>query len=270
MTILSLERFFSPADHAAIEAAVREVEAQSAGEIIPYAVERSDRYARAIWTAATLGALAGSLAAAVIRWSGEFWGGPVALWIALPPATGAALGWLAAFILPALRRLLVPPEVLAERVRQRAAQAFVEEEVFRTRDRSGVLIFLSLFEHRVVVRADRGLDGVVSPREWEEVVDGHRGRHAPGPAGAGPGRRHPAMRGPGRAASRQGRTIGTSFRVSSAWAASEPPHRRSGQAPARAGNRARFTRLSARRASRCCSPPPSPWPRRRCRSSAPG
>ena len=90
------------------------MEAQSAGEIIPYAVERSDRYARAIWTAATLGALAGSLAAAVIRWSGDFWGGPVALWIALPPATGAALGWLAAFILPALRRLLVPPEVLAE------------------------------------------------------------------------------------------------------------------------------------------------------------
>jgi putative membrane protein len=171
VTILSLERFFSPADHAAIEAAVREVETQSAGEIVPYAVERSDRYARAIWTAATLGALAGSLAAALIRWSGDFWGGPVALWIALPPATGAALGWLAAFILPALRRLLVPPEVLAERVRQRADQAFVEEEVFRTRDRSGVLIFLSLFEHRVVVRADRGLDGVVSPHEWKEVVE---------------------------------------------------------------------------------------------------
>jgi putative membrane protein len=65
----------------------------------------------------------------------------------------------------------VPPEVLAERVRQRADQAFVEEEVFRTRDRSGVLIFLSLFEHRVVVRADRGLDGVVSPHEWKEVVE---------------------------------------------------------------------------------------------------
>lgn len=150
---------------------MREVEAQSAGEIVPYAVERSDRYARAVWTAATLGALAGSLAAALIRWSGDFWGGPVALWIALPPATGAALSWLAAATLPALRRLLVPPDVLAERVRQRAAQAFVDQEIFRTRDRSGVLIFLSLFERRVVVRADRGLDGVVSPQEWEEVVE---------------------------------------------------------------------------------------------------
>jgi putative membrane protein len=185
VTALPLERFFSSADHAAIEAAVREGEARSAGEIVPYAVERSDPYARALWTAATLGALVGALTAALIRWAGDVWGGPVALWIALPPATGAALGWLAALALPALRRLLVPPEVLAERVRQRATQAFVEEEVFRTRDRSGILIFVSLFERHVVVRADRGLDGVVTPREWEEVVAGivagmRRGQ--PGPA----------------------------------------------------------------------------------------
>ncbi len=172
MTALSLERFFSPADHAAIEAAVREAETRSAGEVVPYAVERSDRYARAVWTAATLGALAGALAAALIRWSGDFWGGPVALWIALPPATGAALAGLAAFALPALRRLLVSPEVMAERVRQRAAEAFLAEEIFRTRDRTGILIFVSLFERRVVVRADRGLDGVVTPGEWEEIVAG--------------------------------------------------------------------------------------------------
>jgi putative membrane protein len=122
----------------------------------------------------------------------------VALWIALPPATGAALGWLAAFTLPALRRLLVPPDVLAERVRQRAAQAFVDQEIFRTRDRSGVLIFLSLFERRVVVRADRGLDGVVAPHEWEEVVEaiaaGMR-RGQPGPALADGIRRCAALAG---------------------------------------------------------------------------
>jgi putative membrane protein len=185
MTALSLERFFSPADHAAIEAAVREVEARSAGEIVPYAVERSDRYTRALWTASTLGALAAAAAAALLRWTGDFWGGPIVLWIALPPGAGAALGWLTALAVPALRRALVPPGVLAERVRQRAMQAFVEERVFGTRERTGILIFLSLLEHRVVVLADRGLDGHVTPREWEEVVDsiaaGMR-RGQPGPA----------------------------------------------------------------------------------------
>jgi putative membrane protein len=169
---VSLERFFSPTDHAAIEAAVREAEGRSAGEIVPYALERSDRYVRALWTAATLGALGASLAAALLPWASDAWDGPAALWIALPPAAGAALGWLAALTVPALRRALVPPEVMAERVHQRATQAFLEEEVFRTRDRTGILIFLSLFEHRVVVLADRGLDGRVAPREWEEIVAG--------------------------------------------------------------------------------------------------
>lgn len=181
----SLERFFSPPDHAAIEAAIRELEAQSAGEIVPYAVERSDHYVRAIWTASTLGALAAALAAALIRGTGDLWGGPIVLWITLPPGTGAALGWLAALALPALRRALVPSDVLTERVRQRATQAFVEEEVFRTRARSGILIFLSLFERRVVVLADRGLERHVTPGEWEEVVAGIAAgmrRGQPGPA----------------------------------------------------------------------------------------
>jgi putative membrane protein len=182
---VSIERFFTPADRAAIEAAVREVEGRSAGEIVPYVVERSDRYVRADWTGAALGALAASLAAAFVRWAGDFWGISVAIWIALPPAAGAALGWLATLAFPALRRTLVGPEALAVRVQQRAIQAFLEEEVFRTRDRTGVLILVSLFEHRVVVLADRGLAGLVSGSEWEAVVvsvaAGIR-RGEPGPA----------------------------------------------------------------------------------------
>jgi putative membrane protein len=172
VTALAFDRVFSPSDHAAIESAVRDAETRSSGEIVPYAVERSDRYTRALWTASTLGALVAALAAASIRWAGDFWGGPIVLWIALPPGSGAALGWLAALVLPGLRRVLVPPDVLTERVRQRATQAFVEEEVFRTRERTGILIFLSLFERRVVVLADRGLDGRVTPHEWDEVVAG--------------------------------------------------------------------------------------------------
>ena len=39
-----------------------------------------------------------------------------------------------------------------------AMAAFVEEEVFSTRDRTGILLFLSLFEHRVVVLGDSGIN----------------------------------------------------------------------------------------------------------------
>lgn len=166
------EAFFSPEDEAAIEAAVREAEAATAGEIVPYAVGRSDVYASAVWKAAVVGAVLLSTAAAVVYEAGRFWGALLPLWIALPPGAGAALGFLAATVFPPLRRWLTPPEVIELRVRQRALAAFVSEEVFRTRDRTGILIFVSLFERRVVVLGDAGINASVAPAQWTEVVDG--------------------------------------------------------------------------------------------------
>jgi putative membrane protein len=161
---------FSPADHVAIEAAVREVERRTAGEVVPYVVERSDSYARGLWIAATLGALVAGAAAAGLHQATAGWGDAPALWIALPPLAGAAAGWLVALALPALRRRLVSAEVLDERVRQRARSAFLDEEVFRTRDRTGVLLFLSLLERRVLVLPDRGIAARVPPGEWDAVA----------------------------------------------------------------------------------------------------
>jgi len=54
---MDLQRFFSPADREAIEAAVREVELTTAGEIVPFAVGRSDAYVAASWKGALSGAL---------------------------------------------------------------------------------------------------------------------------------------------------------------------------------------------------------------------
>jgi putative membrane protein len=161
---------FSPADHAAIEAAVRDVERRTAGEVVPYAVESSDTYARGLWIAATLGALLAGIAAAALHRVAGGWGDAWAAWIALPPLVGAAAGWTAALGAPALRRGLVSAEVLEERVRQRARAAFLDEEVFRTRERTGVLLFVSLLERRVVVLPDRGIAARVPPAEWEAVV----------------------------------------------------------------------------------------------------
>ena len=41
--------------------------------------------------------------------------------------------------------------------RQRAENAFLEEEVFNTTQRTGIMIFISFFEHEVIVMADRGI-----------------------------------------------------------------------------------------------------------------
>ena len=54
----------------------------------------------------------------------------------------------------------------------RAARlAFLSQGLVETRDRTGILIFVSLLEHRVEVIADRGIDTKVQPGTWDGVVD---------------------------------------------------------------------------------------------------
>jgi putative membrane protein len=78
---------------------------------------------------------------------------------------------LALLATPSWRRLLVGDEVLERRVRARAAQAFLDEELYATRDRTGLLLFVALFEHRVEILCDEGVRKVVPEGVWQEVAD---------------------------------------------------------------------------------------------------
>ncbi|HVT61152.1 MAG TPA: hypothetical protein VHR45_22505 [Thermoanaerobaculia bacterium] len=176
---------FSAADAENIRRAVEVAEAESAGEIVPYVVAASDPYPGAVWKGAAFGALFSALVAwAFHRWGG-FWGGRDFFWMVLPPAAGGALGFAGVDLVPPLRRWLAGAELIELRTRQRAAAAFVEQEIFRTAGRTGILLFLSLFERRVVVLADSGIHARVEDGEWgavvSRIVEGIR-RGAPGAA----------------------------------------------------------------------------------------
>ncbi|HLA78012.1 MAG TPA: hypothetical protein VJU18_10575 [Vicinamibacteria bacterium] len=168
---MSVDSLLSPADREAIAAAVQEAEQKTSGEIVVSVVAASDQYTHAQWKGAALGALLLVLTAAAVHDLGGYWGGPLPLWMTLPAAGGLAMGYVLAS-LPALRRLLASPEVVARRVDARAAQAFLDAEVFRTRERTGILLFVSLFEHRVVVLGDSGIKARVAQQEWESIVAG--------------------------------------------------------------------------------------------------
>jgi putative membrane protein len=55
-------------------------------------------------------------------------------------------------------------------VRNRAKQAFLDHGVTETRDRSGVLIFLSELEHQVQILADRGIHERLGVETWQRHV----------------------------------------------------------------------------------------------------
>jgi putative membrane protein len=167
----SIEEIFTAETEAAIRRAVEEAESGTAGEIVPFVVAASDTYEGALWKGAALGALTVPLVAAGVWLVFEPWGPGLPFWLAVPSLVGAALGYLVSGAVPALRRALIGAVVLDLRVRRRASVAFLEEEVFRTRDRTGILIFLSLFERRVVVIGDEGINQKVEPGEWKDLVD---------------------------------------------------------------------------------------------------
>ena len=82
-----------------------------------------------------------------------------------------ALGILVAMAIRPIRLALAGKALIDRRVAARALEAFVEQEVFDTRDRTGILIFLSLYERRVQVIGDSGINARVPEGAWQEVVD---------------------------------------------------------------------------------------------------
>jgi len=162
-------RLFTAADEEAIRAAVADAEQRSAGEVVPWIVEACDPYPEAGWKAAALGALLGMALGVGVPLLAGAWGA-APLWLALFVIAGGAIG-LAIGQLPAAKRLLVDGAVIEHRVRVAAQSAFVRGEVFATRERTGILVFLALLERRVVVLGDAGINARVQPEEWQTIAD---------------------------------------------------------------------------------------------------
>ncbi len=170
MSKKGIDRQFSDTDLERISDAARAAEQRTSGEIVAYLVSRVDEYDEAVWKGAALGALAAASAGGFSHWLGGFWGGSVVLWMTLPAFVGAAVGYLLAAFVPAIARRLIATETLERRVRLRAESAFLDEEVFATRERTGILIFLALFEHRALILADSGIHRKVAEDAWQTLV----------------------------------------------------------------------------------------------------
>lgn len=164
MPKLTAKAFFTEEERKRIEEAVEAVEERTSGEIVPMVVDASYEYPRA----EILGAGFFSLASAVfLTW---LFGGE-SIWVFLP------LFFLLYFPFkliirqfPDLRRRLIHPAEIDVEVEEKALVSFLERGLHRTRDETGILILISLFEHRVFVLADRGINAVVSTDTWDEIV----------------------------------------------------------------------------------------------------
>ena len=92
------------------------------------------------------------------------------LFIFLSTILAGLLGAIAVHTVDPLKRVMLSQTHLDQATRKRAENAFLEEEVFNTRHRTGIMIFVSFFEREVMVMADRGISKVVEQKEWDKMV----------------------------------------------------------------------------------------------------
>jgi putative membrane protein len=171
---MNLKQKFTDTELQRIKAAVKEAENKISGEIVPVFVERSGGYATA--------ALKGSILLATISFvimivldryviedvSSTLYYDPVFIFFVV--VIGGLIGALLPTMFERIKRMLITQKQMDECTRQRAENAFLEEEVFDTRHRTGIMIFISFFEHEVIVMADRGISKVVDQKEWDKIV----------------------------------------------------------------------------------------------------
>jgi len=171
---MNLKQKFTDSDLQRIKTAVKNAEDKISGEIVPVIVESSGYYSLANYRA---GLIAASLTFLIVIFIDRYVITNAALNIFYDPlfifvlvVGGGVLGAVLPNFVPHLKRLLISQQNLDHATRQRAENAFLEEEVFNTRHRTGIMIFVSFFEREVMVMADRGISKVVDQKEWDKIV----------------------------------------------------------------------------------------------------
>jgi putative membrane protein len=175
-------RQLSEADHARVSAAIAKAEAGTAGEIVAVATPISDSYHDVAlhWAVAAL--------LLVLAWAA--WRPDWLLWWYERLTSGwqvePSLGQLLTFLmliavvkftavllilkyLP-LRLLLTPGATKARRVRRRAVVVFKAAAERQTSGRTGILVYLSMAEHRAEIVADEAIVKVTDASTWGEAM----------------------------------------------------------------------------------------------------
>lgn len=173
----------SDADHRRVTEAVALAESGTSGEIVTVLTDRSDGYTDVALAWATLmaflalSALALAPASALSAYE-TLRGGWVHEWshreiLALATAVAALVfgGAMLLQSITALRFLLVPAPIKTRRVHERALGVFRVGAEQRTRGRTGVLIYLSMREHRAEVLADGSIAGKVDAEVWADALE---------------------------------------------------------------------------------------------------
>jgi putative membrane protein len=150
-------------DHEAVSAAIQQAEQRTCGQIVCVLAHESSDYAYIpiLWASA-LALLTPWPLMMLTQWSVQ--------WIFLAQIAVFILAGLAFTWMP-VRLLLVPRPTQRAQAHRAALEQFVVRRIAHTKNRCGILIFVSLAEHYARIIADEGIAQKVAAAEWQAAID---------------------------------------------------------------------------------------------------
>ncbi|WP_236250312.1 TPM domain-containing protein [Microbulbifer sp. ALW1] len=144
--------------------AIKEVESRTDAEVVTVLAGQSDHY---LYISTLWAAFLALLLAPLMQF--------LPWWLEYQQAF--TLQWILFIVLAVLFRWrpltmrLIPKKVKYWRASNLARRQFLEQELHSTKDRLGLLIFVSQAEHYVEILADRGLAEHITNEAWQEIVE---------------------------------------------------------------------------------------------------
>jgi putative membrane protein len=140
--------------------AIRAVEAQTSAELVVAVRPKSGHYRH---TDYLLGSVAAFSALFVLLFADQEFS---VLWMPLDTAIAFGLGFAFSAFFPPVRNLFTSTSLMRGNVATAARAVFVDLGVTKTRDRNGILVYVSAFEHTAEVVADVGIDTAALGPGW--------------------------------------------------------------------------------------------------------
>ncbi|HEY0625885.1 MAG TPA: hypothetical protein VGD10_04050 [Allosphingosinicella sp.] len=172
----------SDADHKLVTDAVTRAEQSSDGEIVTIVADKSDSYNDvglhyAVLAMLLVPAVLAILPQSVINdgmglflgWDETLTRGVLMAFLFVKLAAVFLIVRYALAYMP-LRMALTPGSTKSRRVRRRAVEMFRASAERRTQGRVGVLLYLSLMEHRAEIVADEAIHSKVEPDVWGDAM----------------------------------------------------------------------------------------------------
>jgi putative membrane protein len=168
---MKIESYFNKNDLERIKETIKEVEAKTGGEVVPYFSFYSGEYEYVHWIAGLSFSLITTLFTSytLADYSNYFEIDLIEYILPIVSILSLIVGYHIVKILR-FKKFLIPPKILKRNTERAAKLAFLQEEVFNTKDRIGILIYISMFEKQIHIIGDSGIHSKIKQDDWKMLI----------------------------------------------------------------------------------------------------